>query len=231
MALGILAVLPIPATKGVEVAGWFFDVTTSETRERTYTVTQNPVEGGFKVADHVTRNPDKVTLTGIITATPLLDEDIRVARLEDLLAQLDEIAEARTPLDIFGRVALHKNMVIARIGATMSATTGIALDITLELQQVRVAQLAEIDIPPEFGPNTSSKPPIVKSDALKNAIALGGLGVDVLAVSLDAAAANQARTNLDIIEDPLERESAINAVESRPNANAAILEAATPGFF
>jgi hypothetical protein len=47
------------------------DATIRETEEYTNEVTEFPVESGFSISDHVIRKPERVTIEGFITNTPI----------------------------------------------------------------------------------------------------------------------------------------------------------------
>lgn len=48
-----------------------FDVSLSESHERNATVTQNPIEDGSNISDHINLNPERLTLEGMISDSPV----------------------------------------------------------------------------------------------------------------------------------------------------------------
>lgn len=145
-----IVLIPTLTGKGVNIGGVFLDVTDSEEYEKQYTVTDNPIEDGSNVTDHIQEQPDQVTIGGIISATPISDEDIYIGRTTDLLAQLETIAASGVPFDVFGRVKTYKSMLITGISASSSNDTGLSLRMSITLKRVRIARFREVDLPPQI---------------------------------------------------------------------------------
>lgn len=145
-----IVVLPANLGVGISIGGVILDTTESEEYRKGYTVTENPVEGDEPVSDHVQPQPDEVTLSGIISATPISDDDIYVGRAEDILAQLKALAATREPFDFFGGVQSYTSMVIQSIGITQDNDTGLSTRYSLSLKQVRRARFREVDVPPSI---------------------------------------------------------------------------------
>jgi len=139
-----------------------FDATIHESHEYTNTVTEFPVEKGFNISDHIIRQPEKLTMEGFITNTPiprssdlspLNGADAQTSRVETALQQLLDLAGLPSPVkntsDITG-VALfpkvidvvetglrqYKNMVITRINIPRDKDTGETMRFTCEMRHL-----------------------------------------------------------------------------------------------
>ena len=73
--LGLIFDRPVKASietiVGVERVSVPMDASISESHERTATISQNEVEDGSNIADHVRLNPERLTMEAIISDTPV----------------------------------------------------------------------------------------------------------------------------------------------------------------
>lgn len=119
------------------------DCTLESQLELTAEPTENPVEFGADVADHVRQNPDEVTLTGIITNTPVeFLAGLREPpdRAESALANLRELKESGRPIDVVMRMSTLESMVIKRLSIPDNPGIGEAVQVTIALKHVRTVK-------------------------------------------------------------------------------------------
>jgi len=139
-----------------------FDATIHESHEYTNTVTEFPVEKGFNISDHIIRQPEKLTMEGFITNTPiprssdletLNGADARQSRVETALEQLLDLAGLPSPVKntsditsdtMFPKVIdivetglrQYKNMVITRVNIPRDKDTGETMRFTCEMRHL-----------------------------------------------------------------------------------------------
>lgn len=142
-----LVLIPGPQRKGASVGGWLFDATTEEGFEQGVNVSSNPVSDGAFVSDHTTRKPRVITLSGITTATPLELVDQYHERLEDLFQQLDAIVRARQLVQVICGLGVFESMIITNASIKMSADAGFQQQISITLQEVRIARTRTVLVP------------------------------------------------------------------------------------
>jgi|WetSurMetagenome_2_1015567.scaffolds.fasta_scaffold156986_2 hypothetical protein len=139
-----------------------FDVTLHESHEYTNIVTEFPVEQGYNISDHVLRTPEKLTLSGFVTNSPiphsrgslkvLLDRSDRVNTALESLLQLagfdpagkvsPEIANIRRVPQVVTVVTglrSYSNMIITNVVMTRDKDTGESLSPVVEMRRIIVA--------------------------------------------------------------------------------------------
>lgn len=146
--------IPTKAARGVQLGdgdlAWVFDATESEDYSVSYTVTDNPVENGRSVQDHVVKQSETVSFSGVITATPFNDEEAYTGRVADMVEKLEQLADAAVPFDVFGRIRTYESMVITGISVSHSFSMGLSVTVGVELKKVRIARFEETTIPAEL---------------------------------------------------------------------------------
>ena len=139
-----------------------FDATIHESHEYTNTITEFPVEKGFNISDHIIRQPEKLTMEGFVTNTPIprssdlapLDgADAQQNRVETALEQLLDLAGLPSPtkntsdvesntlfpklIDVVETgLRQYKNMVITRITIPRDRNTGETMQFTCEMRHL-----------------------------------------------------------------------------------------------
>ncbi len=139
-----------------------FDATIHESHEYTNIVTEFPVEQGYNISDHVLRVPEKLTITGFVTNSPiphsrgsmnvLLDHSDRVnAALESLLqlsgfdpagklsSEVSNIRRVPQVVTVVTGLRSYANMVITNIVMTRDKDTGETLSPVIEMRRLIVA--------------------------------------------------------------------------------------------
>jgi hypothetical protein len=136
------------------------DAAIHETHEYTNTITDFPVEKGFSISDHVFKTPEKLTMEGFVTNTPvpfsvnnlsvLLDFGNRVNSAFEKLMDLagydpsgqDVIVLNKIKLPVMLRIVtglrVYTNMMITHLSFPRDISTGESLRFTCELRRVIV---------------------------------------------------------------------------------------------
>ena len=108
-------------------------------------MTSNPVESGAEVSDHVVRKPDKLTIAGIISDTPVsllgIASTSKAARnnlspVKYGYQFLNALMESRIPFDFAGIMQVYKQYVLTSWNPIATAKDGSWLKFTAQMQRV-----------------------------------------------------------------------------------------------
>lgn len=135
------------------VGGLVFDATFSEKHEIEAEITQNPVETGVNIADHMFMKPIRLTISAGVSDTPLkaITNDqfsggsSRSQKAYDLLTQLQASFE---PFNVQTGLKLYKNFVCKRIMPEQDKDTPNALIFEAELEEVIFVSTQMVVLPP-----------------------------------------------------------------------------------
>lgn len=156
--------------------GIALDVVEREGYEATAETTDHAVDSGVAVSDHVKRNPDTITLEGMVTNTPIVvpatqmggvtgnvqPSTLRVGGLElkasvltfsgpfDRVRAVDDALSALVGGAIVrytGTLRTADDLVMTRYRVDRDVTTGAALPVTIELRKVRRAEVRRVAVP------------------------------------------------------------------------------------
>jgi hypothetical protein len=148
--MGLLS-LVYGTKKKLSIAQIEVDVAVAETHETNCDITENPVEAGANVSDHVFFKPVMLTVEGLVSDTPvkflagltsLFDDNRSRKTYEELLA----LQEDREPVDVITGLKQYNNMILKTLTVPRSADTGRALRFTAVFQEVRIVESATISI-------------------------------------------------------------------------------------
>lgn len=118
-----VSVLQPIATQGASLeldAGfiWTFDATMSESHTYSANVTSHPVENGTDITDHVQILPFELTLSGIVTNTPIQPQEFdfdQANRVQNLYDELTLLFEERSFLTVVTGLQRYENMILTSI--------------------------------------------------------------------------------------------------------------------
>lgn len=121
--------------KKTSVSGLEMDTTMTEVHKYTAVSTTYPVESGQQVTDHIYNLPTKVTISGIVTDTPvnIFSERNRSIRVFNALV---EIHRKREVVTLITGIKQYKNMVMTTLNVPRDIQTGQSLTFNMEFQQV-----------------------------------------------------------------------------------------------
>lgn len=148
--MGLLS-LVYGTKKQLQIAQIEVDVSVAETHETDCDVTENPIEAGGLVTDHVFFKPARLTIEGLVSDTPvkllggalsMFDDNRSRKTYEELIA----LQEAREPIDVITGLKQYSNMILKTLTVPRSADTGRALRFTAVFQEVRLVESASIAI-------------------------------------------------------------------------------------
>lgn len=110
-------------------------------RETTFAseVSEYPVETGFVVSDHVTRQPVKLSMEVIFTPTPVTYLDSKdINKINTTTAELIEIYKNGEPITVETSDMIYENMVLTNAPIRRTIEDGICLRLQLDFQQVTI---------------------------------------------------------------------------------------------
>lgn len=121
-------------------------------------VTENPVETGFVVADHVIRKPLTLRLTAIFTPTPVTFLKIlgglpNANRLQEVASELARIYQNADPVTVKLHDAIYDNMVMTTAPLKRNVQDGICYQMELNFKHVVIVEQRTETIPEEYASN------------------------------------------------------------------------------
>lgn len=162
------------------------DAAIHETHDYTNTITDFPVENGFSISDHVFKVPEKLTMEGFVTNSPipysvnttsvLLDKGDRVNTAFEQLLNLAgydpsaqdikvlSVVKMPTLLRVVTGLRVYSNMIITHLSFPRDISTGEALHFTCDLRKIDVVDSERVII------NNSSELNGKAPNAPKNAV-------------------------------------------------------------
>lgn len=171
-----------------------FDLVDSESWEDPIEWTDFPVESGISVTDHGVIQPVKLTLSGVVTDSPLPPSVPTLQRARRAYEALIEIAKRRNLVTVVTGVRVLENMAIESVALARDNATGKAVRPVISLREVRIVQSVTVAIPPEI-----LDPPVepdASSAADAGSQAPGAPGAATTAAS-DASLAKRALAGLE----------------------------------
>ncbi len=122
-----------------------FDATPVIGFQKSNTITDHPIEDGSVVSDHVQRQPDQVSLTGVVSETPL--GAASPDRVQEALRFLNEAGELGELLEMESRFGLTGNWILESWPYDITQLRALAFEISL--RQVRIATTELVMLPRE----------------------------------------------------------------------------------
>lgn len=116
------------------------EATISENHEATCTVTDQPIETGARISDHIILDPERVTIEGFVSDTPI--NATTGFNSQATFDQLYALRAARELLVVVTGYKVYTDMAITRISVPRTSRTGQAINFTVELKKInRVGSL------------------------------------------------------------------------------------------
>lgn len=175
------------------------DASVEETHESSADLTENPVEEGAKITDHVQLKPNTLTINGVISDTPItfaLLDDItgivntvgrflgKTSRSVDAYNKLVELQKTREPFKVVTGLKVYSNMILTNLSVNRTASTANAIHFTATMQEIRIAKTSTTGLSESIAPDAKDIASKTKdagskvSDTAKGTIA--GANVDPL---------------------------------------------------
>lgn len=119
----------------------------SETHEFASKVTQFPVEDGSNMSDHILNAPDKLTINGFVTNSPISTLDTSGPGTgESAFEALQRIHRTREPVRVFTTLKEYEDMALERLSIPKNANTGETLRFTASFVHIRKVSSAIVEV-------------------------------------------------------------------------------------
>jgi hypothetical protein len=120
------------------------DAVLAESPEYIATPTRNPIETGANVTDHVTLVPQKLTLEGIVSNTPvslfrILSGITFSDPAQDAFRFIRDLYRNREPFDFVGGLDIYRDMIITSFNPSRTPVTGDILQFTITMEKIQFA--------------------------------------------------------------------------------------------
>lgn len=147
------------------IASLDFDATLDEQHEWKNEVTQNPVETGSPVTDHIIERPDKLRLQGVITNSPLRGEfagqyfggDTESPRIQTTFEAIRALKQSKEVIVVYTKHAIYTDMAIESVSIPRNAQIGEEIQFTMELVNIRFVSTQMVTLPPGISAKKTAK--------------------------------------------------------------------------
>jgi len=142
------------------------DANLEESHQWQAQATDNPVETGAPVADHVIEQSDKLRIRGFVSDTPLtispeLSGTIGTtdagSRTQPVFELLYKLIKAREPVTVYTKHAVYSDMVLTNVEIPRTSQTGEAIEFSAEFVAIRFVQTQTVDVPKGISAKSASK--------------------------------------------------------------------------
>ena len=157
------------------------DATVQETHVTTAEVTENPVEDGASVVDHVQLRPVEITIEGVISDTPLglpiLQNIVAVGRTVatifgkqrrsvDAYNALLKLQKERKPFTVTTGLKVYPNMILTELSVPRTSQTSRAIHFTAVMREVVIVKSQEVAAT-KFSDDVKDRAPATKDRGQK----------------------------------------------------------------
>lgn len=127
------------------VQGVFLDATISEDHHYVSRATQFPIENGSVITDHVINEPDTLSLSGVVSDSPLAFLSA-FNRSTDAFNRLVRIHELKERVTVVTGIKVYENMIMTSLSVPRTVETGQALNFVMEFQQVILDATVQLNL-------------------------------------------------------------------------------------
>lgn len=120
------------------------DLTLEESHERSAEVTENPIESGAVVSDHVITNPERLRLEGFVTDAPAAARERAAGRTQGAFETLEQAWRNREPLTVVTGRKTYTDMIIVRLDMPRDRPS--SMRFTMEFQAVTIVESQETQL-------------------------------------------------------------------------------------
>ena len=144
-------ILPRNSGDGSGPRDLVFDVVMNETPSFNSTATENLIEDGAKISDHVTIDPVRLSLSGIVSNTPVSIDRENIGNelanpAKDAYEFLKRLRDNGEPFDLVTGFDIYTSMIIEKLSAPRTASNGSSLFFDLQLKQIRIVSSSIVTV-------------------------------------------------------------------------------------
>lgn len=150
--------------KEKSLGGIKLDAILTETHDNRFRLTKNPIELGADTTDNVVIEPKTVTISTIVTDTPIglaalgqivdnvtglfgTASDENITRSAAAYNSIIALAETREPLELQTNLKLYGNMVITGVSTTQNKDSSRAVNMIIKLEEVLIVETEVVQLP------------------------------------------------------------------------------------
>jgi hypothetical protein len=157
------------------IGGLVFDAVFKEHHESPAECTEQPVETGVSVSDHMFLKPLRVTISAGVSDVTFLPEASDpwaggTSRAQMALAMLKQLQASFEPFDVQTGLMLYQNMVCTNISFEQDKDTPGAFIFDAELREVIIVSTQMVTYPPRAAGSTARQAGATKSLGQKQAV-------------------------------------------------------------
>lgn len=147
------------------IASLDFDATLDELHDWENEVTQNPVETGSPITDHIIEKADKLRLQGVITNSPLRGEfagqyfggETASPRIQTAFDAIRSLKQSKEVIVAYTKHVIYTDMVIKSVSIPRNAQIGEEVQFTMELVNIRFVRTQIVKLPPGISAKKTAK--------------------------------------------------------------------------
>ena len=131
-----------------------FDALIEDSRTYEADAPSYPVERGFSISDSLILKPLSLTMTLILTPTPVTwyeRHGAGLSRVQDVIKQLEDLYFQKEPVTVTTPERTYQNMAILSFELSSSPDTGYTREIPISFQEIRITESATTTIPDSYG--------------------------------------------------------------------------------
>lgn len=134
---------------GQALRSFSLDGTLSENIEQSTTYPEHPTEDGYNITDTRITEPQRVSIEGIITRTPLWDDDATNDPLyfERTLEALEAIERNGEEVTVTTSLRAYAKRRISRLSIGFGQADGESVRVSFDLVQIRTVTAQTVDVP------------------------------------------------------------------------------------
>ena len=134
------------------------DANLEEVHEWGAEATENPVEDGAPVSDHVIEKSDKLRIRGFVSDSPTSDTVVtRITgiyngktianRTQTVFDALQTLIKAKEPIVVYTKHRIYDDMVLTGVNIPRSPGVGEAIEFTAEFVHIRKVSTQTVEVP------------------------------------------------------------------------------------
>ncbi|MFG6334515.1 MAG: hypothetical protein K1W20_03435 [Lachnospiraceae bacterium] len=134
----------------LSVNGIEFDALLSENRGYSSDVPDYAVESGYSVSDNISIKPMVLEITGHLTNTPVTWASHGTGRVDEVVAQLENLYYSRQLVTVVTSTDVYPNMAIMSLTVPKDESNKTSRDIRMSLKEVTVVSAQVTTIPASY---------------------------------------------------------------------------------